>query len=114
MVCLDREIALSRVGGDTDLLREIAAIFVEDYPNTLAELHDALLRQDATTLERAAHGLKGSVANFGAQPAVDAALRLERMGYAGDFSAAANTLALLDRALSHLRIELDALCTGQE
>jgi HPt (histidine-containing phosphotransfer) domain-containing protein len=110
LVSLDRQVALSRVGGDTELLREIAAIFVGDYPNTLSELRTALEHNDAQKVERAAHGLKGSVANFGAQAAVDAAFHLEKMGYTGDLSQAAATLSALDEALIHLRGELDSLC----
>lgn len=110
MASLDREVALSRVGGDTELLKEIAEIFVEDYPNSLTELHTALRQNDAQLLERAAHGLKGSVANFGAQAAVDAALLLEQMGHAEDLTGAPATLAALDRALTALRGELQSLC----
>lgn len=107
---LDREVALSRVGGDAELLREIAAIFVDDYPNALAELREALQHNDANKLERAAHGLKGSVANFGAPAAVDAALHLEKMGHDGDLSTAPGILAALDQALTSLRVELESLC----
>lgn len=107
---LDREVAFSRVGGDVELLREIAALFVEDYPSALENLQTAVQNNDARLLERTAHGLKGSVANFGAQSAVDAAMHLERMGFAKDLSNAAATLATLNTALSSLRIELESLC----
>ena len=41
---------------------------------------------DALKFENAAHWLKGSVANFGASAAVDAAFRLEQIGSAGQWS----------------------------
>jgi HPt (histidine-containing phosphotransfer) domain-containing protein len=106
---LDRELALSRVGGDAELLKEIAALFMEDYPNVLAELRAAAARGDAQGVERAAHGLKGSVGNFGAQAAVDAAFQLEQMGRAGNLSRVREAIDALARALDALHPELKAL-----
>lgn len=56
---LDRQFALSRVGGDEELLKEIALIFLEDYPNSLREIRAAIASGDASQLERAAHSLEG-------------------------------------------------------
>ena len=106
---LDRQVALSRVGGDVELLKEIAVLFLEDYPKSLADLRDAAARDDAKALERAAHGLKGSVANFGAAAAFEAARALEEFGRARNLAPAAALIAQLDQALATLRIELEAL-----
>ena len=80
---LDRAAALARVGGDLDLLKEIAALFLDEYPQALVDMRKALATGDAKTIERSAHGLKGSVANFGARTAVDAAFELEQLGRTG-------------------------------
>ena len=61
----DRHVALLRVGGDEELLKEIAEIFLEDYPKVLAEIQAALACGDARRLEQSAHTLKGSAGNFG-------------------------------------------------
>ncbi len=106
---LDRAVALSRVGDDLDLLREVAQLFLQDYPNSLREIRRALETGDAQLLERSAHGLKGSVANFGARAAVEAALRLESMGRAKSFEQAGDALAQLEAALARLRPELEAI-----
>jgi two-component system sensor histidine kinase/response regulator len=106
---LDRPLALSRVGGDTELLREIAVMFVDDCPRALAELRGALADSDAPKLENGAHALKGSVANFGAQRAVDMAFRLEQMGRSGQLGEAPETLRALEGALSAVCAELAAL-----
>ncbi len=106
---LDRDLALSRVGGDAVLLKEIAALFLEDYPNALAEIRAAAARGDSTGVERAAHGLKGSVANFGAQAAVDAAFQLEQMGRAGDLGRVREAIDQLARVLQSLHPQLEAL-----
>ena len=92
-----------------ELLREIAILFVEDCPRALAEIRDAVARGDAAKLENAAHALKGSVANFGAHSAVEAAFRLEQMGRAGQLGEALETLRTLEHALSAVCAELATL-----
>ena len=71
---MDRTVALSRVGGDAELLREIGHLFLEEYPPMLAQLSAAIANEDALTVDRTAHFIKGSVANFGAEAAFQAAL----------------------------------------
>jgi HPt (histidine-containing phosphotransfer) domain-containing protein len=106
---LDREVALSRVGGDLELLKEIAVLFLENYEAWLGELREAAARGDAKLVESTAHGLKGSVANFGAQSVVEAALRLESLGRSRDLSEVSRSLAALESALAALRPELESL-----
>lgn len=111
----DRHVALLRAGGDEELLKEIAMIFLEDYPKVLAEIRGALADGDGVRLEQSAHALKGSAANFGAEAVVEAASRLEQMGRAGQVrrngrgAGASQEFDRLDQALSALRIELEAL-----
>jgi HPt (histidine-containing phosphotransfer) domain-containing protein len=106
---LDRDVALARAGGDAVLLREIAALFLENYGDWLTELQGAVARGDAQGIARSAHGIKGSVANFGAVPAVDAALKLEQMGRQCDLAEVVKVLNSLELALAALHPELEAL-----
>jgi two-component system sensor histidine kinase/response regulator len=106
---LERATALARVGGDLDLLKEIGALFLDEYPRVLNDIHRALAAGDAPTLERSAHGLKGSVANFGARAAVDAAFQLEQLGRAHKLEQVPPALAALERALACLHTELSAI-----
>ena len=106
---LDREIALSRVDGDGDLLKEIAVLFLVDYPKAVRELREAIARGDAKHAERTAHGLKGSVANFGARTAVEAALAIENLARAQKLTEVAPLLDRLEQALAALRPELEKL-----
>jgi len=110
---LDSGAALARVGGDADLLKEISRIFIDDCPRAMAELQDAAARRDCSLLERAAHGLKGAASNFGASSVVAAALHLEKMGRSGTFEGFAHALQELEKALSALRDELEALIASQ-
>lgn len=105
----DKAVALSRVGGDVELLKEIAELFLDDYPKSLNELREAVEARDPKRVERSAHGLKGSVSNFGARPAVDAALKLETMGRAQKLVEVEQVLNSLELALAALRPELEAL-----
>lgn len=106
---LDRELALSRVGGDLDLLKEIASLFVEDYPRVLRVLHHAVASGDAQMVERTAHGLKGSVSTFGARAAMEAARTLENLGRAREMAELNSVLDRLELALATLRPELENL-----
>jgi two-component system sensor histidine kinase/response regulator len=105
----DKAVALSRVGGDAELLKEIAILFLDDYPKSLSELREAIDIGDAKRVERSAHGLKGSVANFGARPAVDAAMQLETMGRSQQLVEVEQVLHTLELALAALRPELESL-----
>jgi len=106
---LDREVAMERVGGDAELLKEIANLFLENYGAWLDELRQAAGKGDATALQRTAHGLKGSVANFGARDAVMASVKLENLGRSGDLAAVPESLAALEAALETLRGDLESL-----
>ncbi len=106
---IDRKVALSRVGGDTELLKEIAVLFLETYPEVLEEIRVAAEQGNAQMLERSAHGLKGSVANFGAAAAVEAARQLEAMGRMQQLDEATQGLRNLELALAALRPELEAM-----
>jgi HPt (histidine-containing phosphotransfer) domain-containing protein len=108
---LEESVALSRVGGDMELLREVVGLFLDDYPQSLEMIRDAVARGDQSSLERHAHSLKGSVSTFGAQEAFDAAQALEKQGRTGDLAQAQDGLERLEHALNALRPELEALQT---
>ena len=85
----DRAKVLENFGGDEALLGEVAALFIAAWPENLARLRAALAAADAEALRGAAHAVKGSVANFCADRAVQAARQLEMTGRAGDLDQAA-------------------------
>ncbi len=106
---LNRAVALERVGGDLELLQEIAQLFLEHSPSLVDEMRTALENGDAKSLERAAHSLKGSVSNFGAEAAHKAALQLETIARSCDLPAATEALRKLECELGRLRPELAEL-----
>ncbi len=101
-VVLDQEAALANVDGDVELLAETAALFLEEYPRQLSALQKAVKQGDARATMHHAHTLKGSVANFAAREAQQAAFELESMGRQGDLHGAILALEALERALARL------------
>jgi CheY-like chemotaxis protein/HPt (histidine-containing phosphotransfer) domain-containing protein len=105
----DLTAALARVGGDKELLNEMAELFLAEYPRYLAELKDALLHGEAETLTQVAHALKGSVGNFAASRAFAIAQTLENRSRQGDLFQASAALAELEEEFSHLQSALASL-----
>jgi HPt (histidine-containing phosphotransfer) domain-containing protein len=106
---LDRDAVLDRVGGDEDLLKEITEIFLAEYPALIAEIRDAIQKQDAGKLEHSAHTLKGSVSNFGADAATNAAYQLEVLGRRGCLEQAPEALRALELHFAALAPALASL-----
>jgi CheY-like chemotaxis protein len=75
-----QEDLLKRLDGDSDLLKELIGIFLEDCPKVLQEIREAVARGDAGSVERSAHHAKGSLGNLNAKKATEAAQQLEEMG----------------------------------
>ena len=109
---LDVAAALDRVGGDEDLLKEIAGIFLEEYTSQLAAARSAVREKDAGAVQHTAHSIKGSVANFGANEAYELALRLEMMGRHNDLATSEQALAELERAVETIKPQLAKLVSS--
>ncbi|MBI3209481.1 MAG: Hpt domain-containing protein [Candidatus Solibacter usitatus] len=109
LAVLAQAVALSRVGGDAELLQEMAQIFLEECPVQMEAVREAVRNRDAKALERSAHSLKGSVGNFGAAQTQETAYRLEMMGRKGNIADAENALQNLEQALTLLQPEMENL-----
>jgi HPt (histidine-containing phosphotransfer) domain-containing protein len=99
---LDWAAALKSVGGDRAILREMVAIFLKECPRWLAEVRQAVARENGNLLRRVAHTIKGASVQFGAHGASTAALRLETMGQDGVFAGAQEACACLESELQRL------------
>ena len=95
--------------GDRQLLAELAGLFLAECPRWMTEMRAAVAGGEPPRLQLAAHALKGGVATFAAGATYEAALRLEKMGRAGDLSAAPEALAALAQKVERLRPALTAL-----
>jgi HPt (histidine-containing phosphotransfer) domain-containing protein len=54
-------------GDNGEFLKEIVSIYIEDTPKRIAELKQYIASGDVKSFTRAAHTIKGSSANLGAQ-----------------------------------------------
>jgi HPt (histidine-containing phosphotransfer) domain-containing protein len=110
---LDLDVALSHVDGDMQLLAELAALFLQDYPRLMEEIRSSILTADSALLERAAHTMKGRLAFFGIQRAREQALGLELLGRAQNLTSAGSALAEIEVELESILPEFEALSREQ-
>jgi two-component system sensor histidine kinase/response regulator len=99
----DFSTALARVDGDTELLGELARLFLGDCARLVSAIEAAVAGRDSEALERAAHALRSAIGNFGAQAAFEAALKLETMGREGHVAEAEEAYAALERQVERLK-----------
>ncbi len=96
--------------GEPDLLSELVELFLTDAEPRLVALRKAIEQGDAHAIEREAHALKGSCANFGAQPMASVCHALQTLGRAQNVIQASTLLAHLEteyvRVHAALRAEL--------
>jgi two-component system, sensor histidine kinase and response regulator len=102
----DRASALARTDGDTELLGEMMELFLNELPNLLSSVQEAVAGRNSKALETAAHKLKGSIGNFAAQPAYEAALKLELIGRDGDVARMETAHAALLEEIKGLQLAM--------
>ena len=103
---LDVDALLGSVGGDRELLDELAATFAEEVPGWIATLRTALASGDAEALFRVAHGVNGAVGYFKASGVQRPAVALEAMGRSRNLQDASAALDHLEDGLLKLNIFL--------
>jgi HPt (histidine-containing phosphotransfer) domain-containing protein len=106
---VDRDELRARLGGNDQLIREMALLFQKEGPDRLGALGEALDRGDARAAERAAHSLKGTVGSLAGLEAAAAAAAVEQLARAGDLKGAAAALPELRQQVEHLRAALARL-----
>ncbi len=112
---IDWEAAQERLGGDSELMVEMAGLFLDECPRLLSEIRTAVARQDGKALEWAADSLKGSVANFAAAAAMEAAAALAQMGRQSHLQGAPEACATLEAEIEGLKEALaDILVEAEE
>jgi len=84
-------------------------MFLEEVPEQLGALQEAIDEDDEQAVERIAHTLKGSSGNMGARQMSRLCLDLEHAGVSNDLSTAAHLMETLEREFDHVRTQLTAL-----
>ncbi|MDX2169110.1 MAG: response regulator [Deltaproteobacteria bacterium] len=99
---IDLPRCLAIVGGQSDLLGQLAATFLKNVGARLQALRDAIACDDADQAFNSAHSLKGSLANFAADLAVQVARRLEICALEADFAGARQALVEFEPELARV------------
>ena len=97
---INMQAALTRVGDDAKILKDMVNYFLEDSPDLLETLRKRVDNGDLNETVRAAHSLKGLCANFDAHAAVKTAKTIEDTKNLSDLSA---------DAIGELEVELNKL-----
>ena len=104
---MDLEKSLRRLDGDRSLLIDLIGFFLEDFPALLVRMDEAAGADDAASLERAAHSMKGLVANFDAMVARDIAQHIETAAKQRDMATAKGLIDGIKQAASELAEHLE-------
>lgn len=102
VITMDRQQALELADGDAELLAEMCALFLKNYPRRVVLLRQAIASGNAAEVSVQAHALKGSAGSFAATTAFNAASELEQLGRCASLAHAGEALLKLERALSDL------------
>ncbi|HKQ39007.1 MAG TPA: response regulator [Verrucomicrobiae bacterium] len=98
---------LRRAGGDWSLAREVINMFLEDTPEVLSQILDAIARKDLKAVERGAHRIKGAAANLEARDLATVAFDIEQN--AGEGKVSEEDVARLQKGMDDLKMTLQTL-----
>lgn len=105
---------LARVESDRELVAELFTLFQEDFPRLQDALDSAVDSGDPLEVEKAAHTLKGTLANLSIKQGAELAAGVEAAARAGDALQIRQTLAAFDREAAGFSAALDVFTAGWE
>jgi HPt (histidine-containing phosphotransfer) domain-containing protein len=108
----DESELLDRVDNDLEFLADTVEMLSTDGPAQIEKIRQAINANDADTVGREAHALKGMISNFCAPDTQHTALGLEQMGKAGDLASAPAAIEELEQQLRALVSELSSFVGG--
>jgi two-component system, sensor histidine kinase and response regulator len=103
---------LVRVEDDRDLLTELFVMFREELPGLHGALHAAVGVGDLSQAAKAAHTLKGMLANMSMKRGTTIASDVEMAARTGDTAALKETLASFDSEIAALSAAIGAFIHG--
>jgi HPt (histidine-containing phosphotransfer) domain-containing protein len=93
---------------DSEFVQELISAYLEDAPEQILEMRQALETEEQQRFARAAHSLKSTSANLGASMLQQYAKELEAYGRAGDLAAAAEQFPRLEEEYARVEAQLGA------
>ena len=95
--------------GEPDVLTEVLQLFLQEVPPRIDRLRIAYAAGNIEEVYRAAHSLKGSAGNIGAERLMGVCRKLDEMGRAGDLTDAAPLVAALGLEYETVAAEIGLL-----
>jgi len=106
---VDYQQVLKNVGGSTETLQAVLALFTEECPKLMEGIQQAIAKRDCATLQRLAHTLKGTIQIFGVEQHAATALRMETLGREENLPDAEGLWPELVKEIDQLKTMLDDL-----
>jgi len=106
---INRDELLQRVDNDLELLRDLVDLFLDDLEERLDGIDDAFKQDNIDLLHERAHALKGSVANFSASAALQAAARVNEIARNGRRTGLEKAVQALNAEMKRVRTELEQI-----
>jgi PAS domain S-box-containing protein len=108
------KVALDRLDGDSELLREVWQDYLDMVPGQVDQIARSLGEGDVRTLEREAHSLKSTSGSVGAQGLQEIARQLEVAASGGDLDASRPIVGSVQREFERVARELCALLEARD
>jgi signal transduction histidine kinase/DNA-binding response OmpR family regulator/PAS domain-containing protein len=100
---------LRAMAGDPEFLAQLIDTFLEDAPQLLDDLEQALVKKDAAGVRLAAHSLKSNGADFGATTFSALCQQLEMLGKSGKLGGAKALLTQVKEEFEKVKAALEAI-----
>lgn len=111
---VDWDAALKNVGGHADLLRDVLDAAMQELPQLVTQLEDAIAADDAPVAQRLAHTIKGEARALAANMTQSAAQVIEEAGAGNDLATASEKMPDLRDAVDRLFVEWNAYVNPNE
>jgi len=105
----DLDAALAHVDGDVFILKDLATMLVDLYPEMVAKIESSIDRRDADSLYRATHTLEGSLTTFFAQPAITVTKSIQSICQSKQWEDAPEIVEFLKTELDRLASKLKSM-----
>jgi HPt (histidine-containing phosphotransfer) domain-containing protein len=112
-VIFDAVAMVRNIGGDRELMEELADLFLQRYQAMLEGIRAALADGDRQAVEQAAHLLKGTASNLCASEVVLSAGQLEALGRLGTLVEGPILYVQIEKAVLRLVQVLEERCRAQ-
>ncbi len=100
---------LASVGHDEAFFQVLVSTYLEDTPEQLAAMQQAVDSADPDQFRRAAHSLKSNSSNFGAHNLAEISKELEEFGRSGTLMGVAPRLIQAEAEFQKVQRELESL-----